>query len=473
MAVVEKSASRGAGYGVSLLVAGTFFMENLDSTVITPAIPHMAADFGVPPIDLNTGVSAYLLTLGVFIPASGWVADRFGSRRVFTSAILLFTLASLLCGLARTLDQFIVVRVLQGIGGALMVPVGRLVVLRVTPKDRLIHAIAVLTWPALVAFILGPPLGGLIADYSNWRWIFYLNLPLGLAAFALSCLFVPNESGPERQPFDWPGFVLTGGALFCLLFTADLLGRPEIEWLKASLFAVAGIGLMTVDVRHLLRAPTPMISLRALDIATFRVAIAGGSLFRMGISAVPFLIPLMFQIGLGYSASSAGLVLMAVFAGNLIVKPATTPIMRRYGFRTVLIVNGLLNVLLIAACATFSVNTPLAVVCLILFAGGMSRSTQFTALNSIAYSDVPQAEMSAANTLFSAAFQLSMGLGIAVAAVGWRLGGSLTGVFGTDPAMPFRVAVLILAGVALVGLWDSLKLAPNAGDQVSKGAKAG
>jgi len=289
----------------------------------------------------------------------------------------------------------------------------------------------------------------------------------------LSCMVVPNESGDDKRAFDWPGFALTGGALFCLLFTADLLGRPEIEWLKATTFAIAGMCLLIVDIRHLNRAPAPMMSLDALRIATFRVAMFGGSLFRMGISAVPFLIPLMFQIGLGYSASSAGLVLMAVFFGNLLIKPATTPIMRRYGFRTVLIVNGLLNAVLIAACATFSTGTPLVVVCIILFAGGMSRSTQFTALNSIAYADVPQDGMSAANTLFSAAFQLSMGLGIAVAAVGWRLGGALTGLFGPDPAMPFRIAFLILAGVALVGVYDSLKLAPNAGDRVSRGAKVG
>ncbi len=465
--------SGAANYTVALLVAGTFFMENLDSTVITPAIPHMAADFNVPPIDLNTGVSAYLLTLAIFIPASGWIADRFGSRYVFASAILLFTFASLLCGVAQTLDQFIAVRVLQGIGGALMVPVGRLVVMRVTPKDRLINAIAVLTWPALVAFILGPPLGGLIADRLTWRWIFYLNLPLGLIAFALAWALLPNEKHGDSKAFDWLGFVLTGGSLFCLLLAADLIGQPVVDWVEVAVFAIFGAGLAGLDIRHLRRAKAPMIALDALNIQTFRVAMYGGSLFRMGISAVPFLLPLMFQIGLGYSASSAGLMLMAVFFGNLMVKPATTPIMRRWGLRKVLIANGLLNAALIASCATFTNDTPLALVCIVLFIGGMSRSTQFTALNTIAYSDVPLEGMSAANTLFSMAFQLSIGLGVAAAAIGWRLGGALSTVLGDDKAMPFRIAFLILACIALVGVWDSFKLAPNAGDAVARGAKAG
>ncbi len=284
---------------------------------------------------------------------------------------------------------------------------------------------------------------------------------------------MPNETADRHLPFDWSGFALTGVALFSLLFAADLLGRPQIDWGMAGAFAGVGICVGVIAVRHLRRARTPMVSLSSLAIPTFRVAIYGGSLFRMGISAVPFLIPLMFQIGLGFSASSAGLILMAVFAGNLLVKPATTPIMRRFGFRNVLVVNGLLNALLISACATFTVATPLSLVCVVLFLGGMSRSTQFTALNSIAYSDVPQDGMSGANTLFSAAFQLSMGLGIAVAAVGWRFGGTLTGVFGHDPAMPFRIAFVILAAVALIGVADSLTLAPDAGDRVSKGAKRG
>ena len=328
---------------LALLVAGTFFMENLDGTVIAPAIPAMARSFAVAPVDLNVGVSAYMLTLGVFVPLSGWAAERFGARRIFALAIALFTLASLLCGLATTLPAFVATRILQGIGGALMVPVGRLVVLRATPKDGLIAAIAVLTWPALVAPVLGPPLGGLIVDYGNWRWIFWLNLPLGLIAFLLALRLVPTTDAPTDRRFDWPGFLLTGGAIVCLMFAADVLARPDDGWTKVALAFAVGVTLMSIGIRHLKRTAQPMFDLDALRIPTFAVTILGGTLFRVGVSAVPFLIPVMFQIGFGFSSFKAGLMLMAVFAGNLLMKPLTTSVLRRFGFRSVLVVNGLIN----------------------------------------------------------------------------------------------------------------------------------
>jgi MFS family permease len=303
---------------LALLVAGTFFMENLDSTVITPALPAMAASFAAPPVALNVGVSAYMLTLGVFIPVSGWVAERFGARGVFTTAIAVFTISSLLCGLAPSLPVFVLTRILQGIGGALMVPVGRLVVLRATPKDRLTGAIATLTWPALAALVLGPPLGGLIVDRANWRWIFYLNLPLGLIALAIAWRVVPKSGLKRIVPFDWPGFLLIGSGLFFLMALAEILAEPDGVWLLAVAAAALGAGLLGFGVRRLRTAPHPMIDIAALKIPTFAVAIWGGSLFRMGISAVPFLLPVMFQIGFGYSPFEAGALLMAVFAGNLL-----------------------------------------------------------------------------------------------------------------------------------------------------------
>lgn len=463
----DGGAMHGRGLAaVALLVAGTFFMENLDATVITPAIPRMAASFGVPPVALNTGISAYMLTLGIFIPASGWIADRFGARKVFASAIALFTLASLLCGQADSLPEFVAMRVLQGMGGALMVPVGRLVVLRVTPKHRLVGAIATLTWPALVAPVLGPPLGGLLADRADWRWIFYLNLPLGLLALLAALLLVPDARGGERRPFDGIGFVLCAGSLLCLLSFADMLARPHLQWERAAAFAATGSALLALAARHLARSPHPMLALGSLRLPTFAVTIRGGSLFRMGVSAVPFLLPLMFQLGFGFSALRAGSMLMAVFAGNLLMKLGTTQVLRRYGFRRVLVVNGVLNACAIGACATITRGMSLSLVCAILFAGGLTRSMQFTAFNTLAFADVAQSEMAGANTLFSAAFQLAMGLGVALGAVAWHLGTLASAT--APPAFAFRIAFLLVAAVSLLGLRDSVALPPGCGLHVAR-----
>ncbi|PZQ50867.1 MAG: MFS transporter [Rhodovulum sulfidophilum] len=444
-------------------------MENLDATVITPAVPVMAESFGVAPVDLSSGISAYMLTLGVFIPVSGWMAERFGARRVFALAIIVFTLASALCGLAPSLPLFIAARIAQGIGGAMMVPVGRLVVLRETPKERLVAAIAVLTWPALVAPVLGPPLGGLLVDQGDWRWIFWLNLPLGAIALVAALRLTPAGGAATARRFDWPGFLLTGAAVFCLMLVAEVLARPDLGLALAGGALVAGLALLALGVRHLRRAESPMLRLSALRVPTFAVTIWGGSLFRMGVSAVPFLLPVMFQIGFGYDSFSAGMLLMAVFAGNLGMKPFTTRVMRRFGFRPVLLVNGVLNVAMIAACAAVGPSMPFWLVCLILFLGGMTRSMQFTALNSIAFSDIPQREMPDANTLFSTVFQLAMGMGVALGAVAWRLGEALGA--SADPATPFRIAFLLVAAVSAIGLLDSVKLARDAGDSVAR-AKA-
>lgn len=462
----EHRPHAASGRAVALLVAGTFFMENLDATVITPAIPHMASSFAVPPVDLNTGVSAYMLTLGIFIPISGWIAERFGARKVFVAAIAAFTIASLLCGLAKTLPEFVIVRVLQGVGGAMMVPVGRLVVLRGTPKDRLIKAIATLTWPALVAPVLGPPLGGLIAAYANWRWIFYLNLPLGVIAFVMAWRLVPDSPGDGETAFDWTGFLLTGSALFCLLDMAERLGRSQSDKIGTVLLGLLGLAVLAFAIRHLRRTPNPMVDLSSLKVKSFAVTIWGGSLFRMGVSAVPFLLPLMFEIGFGYDAFAAGRMLMAVFAGNLVMKPMTTSVLRRFGFRRVLVVGGLINAAAIAACAAITTATPLPIVSVVLFVGGMARSMQFTALNTIAFADIPPTTMSSANTLFSAAFQLAMGLGVALGAITWRIGAMLAPPEAI-PVLPFQIAFPLVGLVSLVGVLDSVKLASAAGDHVS------
>ncbi|MDI3363049.1 MFS transporter [Lelliottia sp. V89_10] len=453
----------------ALLVAGAFFMEFLDGTVIATALPDMAKSFGVQAVDLNIGISAYLITLAVLIPASGWIADRFGARKVFAVALAIFTLASVLCGLSTTVDQFVAMRVLQGMGGALMVPVGRLAVLRTTPKHQLITAIATLTWPALVAPIIGPPLGGFITSYADWRWIFFINVPLGMLAIILALRIIPDLHDDARRPFDTPGFIATTIAMVSLVYAMESMGAQHPDGLLTVGLLALGVVTLIYALRHFQRAEWPMIRLDALQVPTFRVTMYGGSLFRASISAVPFLLPLMFQVGFGMDAFHSGLLVLAVFVGNLTIKPATTPLIRRLGFRKLLLINGALNVLSLLACAIISPQTPVWLIMLILYLGGVFRSIQFTAVSTLAFADVPSAQMSYANTLFSTATQLAVGLGITLGAIGIRIGERLGSVLGiTDvPGISFRLAFVAIALICLVGMVDTLRLTKDAGSAVS------
>jgi len=354
-----------------------------------------------------------------------------------------------------------------------MVPVGRLVVLRVTPKSELMRATALITWPALVAPILGPPLGGFITDHASWRWIFFLNLPLGILAFVFSLMLIPETKSTARPPFDWIGFIVSGIGLASLMYGLELIGRPEPLWLEAWAYVLAGFVLLAVAVFHFLRTEHPLIDLSGMKLPTFAITISGGSLFRTAIGAVPFLLPLMLQVGFGLSAFHAGMLTLAVFAGNLAMKPTTTPILRRFGFKPVLIVNGILNAIFIAACALFSPDTPLWFVVPVLFIGGMCRSMHFTALNTIAFADIPPQQMTGANTLFSTAFQLTMGMGIAVGAIGIRIGQAISAPLGASGivAIEFRLAFVMLGIIALLAVLDCLPLDRRAGDNVSRKPK--
>jgi MFS family permease len=407
--------------------------------------------------------------LAVLIPVSGWLATRFGARRIFLGAVTVFTLASVGCAAAVDLTGLTATRLLQGIGGAMMVPVGRLVVLRSTPKADLVKAIAYLTWPALIAPVVAPAVGGALSTYASWRWIFLINAPLGLAGLVLGWRLVPDVRADRPDPLDRSGFVLTALGVAALVIGMEALGRPVVDTATALVaLAVAAIGL-TAAVLRLLRARYPLLDLRVLRIPTYRITAAGGSVFRAVITAIPFLLALFFQLGLGWTAAQAGLVVIALFVGNVAIKPVTTPLMRRFGIRTVMLAAIAASAACLAGMAVLTVSTPLPLLVVLLVASGVFRSVGFTTYNSVAFADVEAARMTHASTLNSTLQELGAGIGIAVAALFVRLGkplGSAVGL-GAGAGQPFRVAFVLLALVLLAPLAEALLLDPTAGDAVT------
>lgn len=439
-------------------------MEILDGTIIATAAPAIAADLDVRAVDINLAMTAYLITLAVGIPLSGWLADRFGARRIFTTAIAIFTLASLLCALSPNLGFLCTARVLQGLGGAMMVPVGRLVVLRDAQRKEFLEAIAYLTWPALIAPVLAPVLGGLLATYASWHWIFLINIPLGVLAFLAALKVVPELRARKVPPFDWAGFIVCGTALAALVMGMELVGSDPTPWTAVMLLLLLAAVAAAATLWWFKRTPHPLLDLRALRIRTFLVGNAGGSLYRLVVNAVPFLLPLMFMLGFGWTAVDAGLMTMFVFAGNVLIKPATSPLIRRCGFRAVLLLSSLGGAVTLAVCAFLTEETSAVMAAAVLFLSGVFRSIGFSAYNTLQFVDVPKARMAGANTLSSTIGQIATGLGIAVAALTLRGTGALLGP--DAPALAsFHWTFGVLAALMLYPAAEAALLPRTAGDE--------
>ena len=449
-----------------MIVATAMFMQNLDSTVIATALPTMAKVFGYDPQHMSVALTSYLLSLAVFIPASGWVADRYGARNVFRIAIVVFTLGSVLCGLSQSLAFLVCARVLQGLGGAMMVPVGRLLLLRTAAKTELVAAMAWLTTPALLGPVVGPPLGGFIVTYFNWRWIFNINIPIGILGFVLVTMFIEDVREPPRGRFDLRGLLLTGVALTGSMFGLETLGRGVVPmWATQTMIAV-GLSAALLYVRHARRVPEPVLDFTLLKLPCFGVAFGAMMLFRTGIGAIPFLLPMMLQVGFGKAAVESGLITFASSAGALVMKPVTQRALRLFGFRDTLIWNGLFSGIMLSLCAAFRPTWPAAAIYLVLLIGGFMRSLQFTAYNTLAYGDVPRSRMSSATSLYTAGQQLAATIGVSAGAMSLAVAGSFSGHAVPTP-MDFSIAFLVVGLLTTAAAPVALLMPRSAGDDLT------
>ncbi len=399
------------------LVAVAFFMEALDTTILNTAVPAIARALGVVPLSMKAVLSSYTLSLAVFIPISGWMADRFGTRRVFSSAIGLFTLGSFLCGISNNIHALVACRILQGCGGAMMVPVGRITMVRTFAKSELIRAMTFVAIPGLIGPMLGPAVGGFIVGYFHWRLIFFVNLPIGLFGLYMVYRHLPDYREEQTRPLDLPGLILFGSGVALLSYVLEVFGEHALGWpVMLELLALSGVLLASYGIRAT-RTPYPLLRLSLFRIRTFRAAVSGSYFTRLGIGGIPFLFPLLYQVGLGFTPIQSGLLMMPQAFAAMSLKLTMPAILRRFGHRTVLLSNTIILGMLIALFSTIGPGTPVWLIVIQVFTYGFFTSLQYTSMNTLAYADITGEQTSSASTIASTMQQMSISFGVATASL--------------------------------------------------------
>jgi EmrB/QacA subfamily drug resistance transporter len=454
------------GWLVPAIIGSAFLMQTLNATSINNALPAMARAFHVEPLRLNLAITMYLLASAVFLPISGWMADRFGAKRILMLAMVLYAASSAACGFAHNLPQLVAFRLAQGCAGAMMGPVGRLVLLRTTPKSELVGAMSVVTMPALMGPVIGPVLGGAIVTFATWPWIFFLNLPIALVGVALVYTFVPNVKEQAVSPIDWPGIFLTGFGLAGLILGFENLGRGALPPLAVAGLFGGGLACLGVYWLHARNNPHAILDLSIFRIPTFQASVLGGAFFRLVPGATPFLLAMLLQVGFGMSAFAAGLMTFISAVGALVMKTTAPPILRRFGFRTVLVANGVICAATFMVYALFRIDTPHWLIMIALAVGGFFRSLQFTSLNGMAYADLDQSQMSRGTTTASMAQQFiqSVAIGLAATLLHFLMvARGETHLTGATVAPAFA----IIGAATLVSLFWFVRLPANAGDEMN------